>query len=93
MFGIWGVFVSFLLVLALLSVILAGSGLPLEIALIGAISVLSNIGPLYDLVTNGTEGFSDFAAGLKYVLSFGMIVGRLEVMIILSLFSLAYWRD
>lgn len=93
MFGIWGVFVSFLLALACLSIIFAGSGLALEHALLGAISLLSNIGPLYDLAGEDALAFSDFSPALKYVMCFGMILGRLEVMIILSLFSLAYWRD
>ena len=93
MFGIWGVFLSFLLVFAVLSIILAGSGIPLEAALVGSISILSNIGPLFPLVMGEETAFSEFGIGLKYVLCAGMIIGRLEVMIILSLVSLAYWRD
>ncbi len=93
MFGVWGVFVSFLLAFAILSIVLATSGVPLESALIGSVSILSNIGPLFPLVAGESAAFADLGMGLKYALCVGMIIGRLEVMIFLSLLSLAYWRD
>ncbi len=93
MFGIWGVFVSFLFALAVLSILIAASGIPLTDALVAAVSILSNIGPLYPLVADGAQSYAGFSVGLKYVMCVGMIIGRLEVMILLSLISLAYWRD
>lgn len=93
MFGIWAVFVSFLAALAVLSIVLAGSGIALQTAIVGAISVLSNIGPLFTLITDDPSAYARFGDGTLLVLCIGMIVGRLEVMVILSLFSLAYWRD
>ncbi len=84
-------FTVFMLSIALLSCIVAAAGYDFETAFSAVVACVTNSGPgLGDKV--GPAGnyafFSDFA---RYVLSFAMLLGRLEVLTVLALFTKSFW--
>ncbi len=56
-----------------------------------AISMVGNIGPGFEL-TGPTENYSFFTWYDKIVLSFAMIIGRLECYTVFIIFSLSFWK-
>jgi len=75
-----------------LSLGLALTDLDLITSLSGAATALMNVGPgLGDLI--GPAGnFSSLSDAAKWLLSVGMILGRLEFLTILILLTPSYWR-
>ncbi len=83
----------YLLSLLVIIVLLSIDGLSFEVAVSGAIACFTNTGPgVGDLIgpVGNYATVSDFS---KYVLSIGMLLGRLEVLTILVLFSPSFWKD
>lgn len=82
-------FVSFIV----LSICLSLTGLDAITALSGAATAISNVGPgLGDLI--GPAGnFSDLPDISKWLLTAGMLLGRLEILIILVLFTPRFWQN
>jgi len=90
--GVWALFISYAVVLAVSALVLGAFGVDFLSALIASVSAISNAGPLYDLLRGGTGGFGVFPEGAKWLLCVTMIAGRLEVLALLSLFTPAFWR-
>jgi trk system potassium uptake protein TrkH len=85
-------FIAFMLSLATLAIILGLLGLDAMTAISGAATALANVGPgLGDQIgpSGNFEGLPDAA---KWVLSAAMLIGRLELMAVYVLFSVAFWR-
>tara|TARA_B100000963_G_scaffold329127_1_gene318221 strand:- start:345 stop:1784 length:1440 start_codon:yes stop_codon:yes gene_type:complete len=82
-------FVIFLILTALLSL----TGLDFVTAISGAATSISNVGPGLgsDIGPNGN--FSSLPDLSKWILSLGMILGRLELFAILVLFLPSFWRN
>ena len=80
--------IIFFIVTALLSI----SGLDFVTSISAAATSISNVGPgLGDLI--GPNGnFSALPDNSKWILSFTMILGRLELFAILVLFIPSFWR-
>ena len=72
-------------------VLLAASGMSLEESAVSFLTCFSNYGPGTGITgPSGTFGaIPDFA---KWLLSFDMLVGRLEIFTVLLLFSRSFWR-
>jgi trk system potassium uptake protein TrkH len=67
------------------------SGLGVDEALGASISAIGNVGPGFGSI--GPSGsYADLSAFAKYVLSFLMVVGRLELFTILILFTPSFWK-
>ncbi len=84
---------SFLLIFLILSLMLSLSGLDFLTAISGAASAISNVGPgLGDMI--GPNGnYKNIPDVSKWILSFGMLLGRLELFAILVLFFPSFWRN
>lgn len=85
-------FFSLLILLFMVNVVaLTASGMSLEDASVSFLTCFSNYGPGTGITgPNGTFGnIPDFA---KWLLSFDMLVGRLEIFTILLLFTRSFWR-
>ncbi len=61
-------------------------------ALTGAATAISNVGPGLGPVIGPDGTFASLPEGAKWLLSFGMLLGRLEILTILLLFTPMYWR-
>lgn len=94
---VWTTLVAFIITISVLAIILAGTGLPLANALMASISAVTNAGPAYDFarVADLPQGasFSEMSPQAHLALAGGMIIGRVEVVAALSLFSAVYWRS
>ena len=84
---------SFLLIFVIIALLLSLSGLDFLTAISGAASAISNVGPgLGDMI--GPDGnYKAIPDISKWILSFGMLLGRLELFAILVLFFPSFWRN
>ena len=82
-------FVIFFIITALLSL----SGLDFITSISGAATSISNVGPGLGSIIGPNGNFSSLPDISKWILSFGMILGRLELFAILVLFLPSFWRN
>ncbi len=82
-------FVIFFILSALLSL----TGLDFITALSGAATSISNVGPGLGPIIGPNGDFSSLPDISKWVLSVGMILGRLELFAILVLFLPSFWKN
>ncbi|MFM8992010.1 MAG: potassium transporter TrkG, partial [Alphaproteobacteria bacterium] len=68
-------------------------GLDLVTALTGAATALANVGPGLGEVIGPSGSFAPLPQSAKWILSAAMLLGRLELITVLVLFSLRFWRD
>ena len=83
--------VFYLMVFMIGSIIMAGLGLDMESAMGSVAASLGNIGPGLGSV-GPVENFSHIPSVGKWLLSFLMLLGRLELFTVLILFSPAFWK-
>lgn len=88
----WIFFMLFAVTLAVISVALAAYGLSFEEAVVMTIAGLSTTGPL---LSHGGENVIDLGtlgAGPKIIFTAAMVIGRLETLAIIALFTPDLWR-
>lgn len=71
---------------------LAGLGLDLVTALSGAATAVTNVGPGLGPVIGPAGNFAALPDAAKWLLAAAMLLGRLELLTVLVLFSRFYWR-
>ena len=82
-------FVIFFILTALLSL----TGLDFVTAISGAATSISNVGPGLGSVIGPNGNFSTLPDISKWILTMGMILGRLELFAILVLFLPSFWKN
>ena len=82
-------FFIFFILAALLSV----NGLDFITAISGSASAIANVGPGLGNVIGPNGNFSDLPNFSKLSLSFGMLLGRLELFAVLVLFFPSFWKN
>ena len=82
-------FVIFFILAALLSL----TGLDFVTAISGAATSISNVGPGLGNIIGPNGNFSTLPDVSKWILTLGMILGRLELFAILVLFIPSFWRN
>ena len=80
--------IIFFTITALLSI----SGLDFVTSISGAATSISNVGPGIGENIGPNGNFSQLSSSSKWILSLGMIMGRLEIFAILILFIPSFWR-
>ncbi len=78
--------------LVVIAIILALTGLDLVTSLTGAATAVMNVGPGLGPVIGPAGNFASLSDTAKWALSAGMLLGRLEFLTILVLFTPAFWR-
>jgi len=68
-------------------------GLDLVTALTGAATALGNVGPGLGTVIGPAGNFAPLPESAKWILSAAMLLGRLELITVLVLFTRRFWRD
>ena len=96
--AIWSFFVAAILVLAIGTIFLASTGIPFEGAITAAVAAFTTAGPVYNAGWSVAVGqdwptLSEFADEAKYALILLMLIGRLEIIAVIALFSRQYWRN
>ncbi len=77
---------------ATLAVLLSGFGLDALTAISAAGTAIANVGPGLGDVVGPSGNFASLPIGAKWLMSAGMLLGRLEFFSVLVLFSPAFWR-
>ena len=86
-------FFLFALCFAVLAILLAVLGLDFMTAISAAATAIANVGPgLGDLVGPAST-FAPLPDGAKWLMSAGMLLGRLELFTVLVLFTPQFWRS
>ncbi len=90
LFSIWGFYTLYIFTCLILTVAMMGAGLDLESAFGAVTATITLLGPgLRDVATD----YSSVNAAVKWLGIFAMLIGRLEVFTLLTLFLPAYWRN
>jgi trk system potassium uptake protein TrkH len=82
---------SFFVIWGIGTILLGATGLEFVTATTGALTALTNVGPGLGPVIGPVGNFSSIPESAKWVLSFLMLLGRLEILAVLVLFSPAFW--
>jgi trk system potassium uptake protein TrkH len=85
-------FVFFVVTLGVLSVALGMTGLDFMTSVSGASAALANIGPGLGDQIGPAGNFADLNDTAKWILSAAMLIGRLELLAVFVIFTLAFWR-
>ncbi|MCG9779970.1 TrkH family potassium uptake protein [Photobacterium damselae] len=84
---------TYILTIVFVAAVLGLMGLDPITSITGAVTAVANVGPGMGTVIGPTGNFADLPDAAKWVLSFGMLMGRLEILTVLVVFSPAFWRD
>ncbi|PSJ64474.1 TrkH family potassium uptake protein [Kumtagia ephedrae] len=82
---------SFFVIWAIGTILLGATGLDFITATTGALTALTNVGPGLGPIIGPVGNFSSLPDTSKWILSFLMLLGRLEILAVLVLFSPAFW--
>lgn len=85
-------FYVFVLSYALIALLLSATGLDYVTALSGAATALSNVGPGLGGIIGPSGTFQTLPDPAKWVLCFGMFLGRLELFTVFVLLSRKFWE-
>ena len=83
----------YLVIFFVITAILSLTGLDFITSISGAATSISNVGPGLGSTIGPNGNFSSLPDISKWILSFGMILGRLELFAILVLFLPSFWRN
>jgi len=83
----------FTLTIAVLAVGLSLSGLDILTSLSGAATAVANVGPGLGETIGPVGNFGSLSAMAKWLLVIGMLMGRLEILTVLVLFTPTFWRS
>ena len=75
-----------------LTIALTLTGLDIETAISGAATAIANVGPGVGDIIGPAGNFSSLPSSAKWLLSFGMFLGRLEILTVLVIFTPYFWR-
>ncbi len=84
---------TFLFIFLLIAMLLSISGLDFITSISGAASSISNVGPGLGEVIGPNGNYKDIPDISKWILSAGMLLGRLELFAVLVLFFPSFWRS
>ena len=84
---------TFLFIFLILAMLLSISGLDFITSISGAASSISNVGPGLGDIIGPNGNYKDIPDVSKWILSIGMLLGRLELFAVLVLFFPSFWRN
>jgi trk system potassium uptake protein len=84
---------AYLFLFLILSIMLSISGMDFLSAASGAATSISNVGPGLGEMIGPNGNFKEVSDISKWLLSFGMLLGRLELFAVLVLFFPSFWRN
>jgi trk system potassium uptake protein TrkH len=86
-------FFIFVLAFVVLTVALGVVGLDFVTAISSAATAIANVGPGLGPIVGPAGNFSTLPDSAKWLLSAGMLLGRLELFTVLILFVPAFWKN
>lgn len=85
-------FTLYVITFGLLTVALSMTGLGFMASITGAWTSIFNIGPVFGDEVSITGTVAEFSDVAKWIMSFGMLLGRLEIIAVLILLLPRFWR-
>jgi len=82
----------YIIIFFILTALLSLTGLDFITSISGAATSISNVGPGLGSIIGPNGNFSQLPEISKWILSLGMILGRLELFAILTLFLPSFWK-
>ncbi len=86
-------FFLFIMCFSTIALLLSAMGLDTMTSLSGAATSLANVGPGLGATIGPAGTFAPLPDGAKWLLSGGMLLGRLELFTVLVLFTRTFWRS
>jgi trk system potassium uptake protein TrkH len=86
-------FLLYIALLLLVTIIMSLSGIHISNAITISLSLLCNVGAGLDTNIGPVMTWAELSDGLKWLCSFLMLVGRLEILAVLVLFTRSFWKD
>lgn len=86
-------FTLYVIALLLVFTVMIVSGIDITNAATIALSLISNVGAGLDTNMGEQMSWADLSDGIKWLCSFLMLVGRLEIVAVLVLFTRAFWKE
>ncbi|MCB1505547.1 MAG: TrkH family potassium uptake protein [Hyphomicrobiaceae bacterium] len=83
----------YLATVGIFTVLLASLDLDLVTSLTASAQAVGNVGPGLGHLVGPTGNYSTLPNGAKWILSFAMLLGRLELFTVLVLFRIEFWRS
>jgi trk system potassium uptake protein TrkH len=83
----------YLVIFFIIAILLSLTGLDFITSISGAATSISNVGPGLGSIIGPNGNFSSLPDISKWILSLGMILGRLELFAILVLFLPSFWKN
>jgi len=90
--SIMGFFFVFVCCLSIWAILLSLMGLDTITSVSGSVAALTNLGPGLGAVIGPSGNFASLPEAAKWLLAFGMILGRLEFLSVLVLFLPVFWQ-
>jgi len=84
---------AYLFIFILIAMLLSVTGLDFLSSISGAATSISNVGPGLGEMIGPNGNFKSIPEISKWILSFGMLLGRLELFTVLILFFPSFWRN
>ncbi len=91
--AVMGFFFLFAMVFCMLAFFLTLTGVDLTTAISGAATAVSNVGPGLGDTIGPSGTFQPLPDAAKWLLATGMLLGRLEFLTVMVLFTRRFWRD
>ena len=91
--ALFAFFTLFILMMLVTAAIMILSGIDIVNSIVIALSCVSNIGPSLDTEVGARILWSEMPMYIKWILSLLMLMGRLEIMTVLVLFTRAFWKE
>ena len=86
-------FVAFVLLLGVTSVLLGLTGLDFITSVSGAATAIANVGPGLGPEIGPAGNFAGINDTAKWILAIAMFIGRLEIMVVLTILTVNFWRQ
>ena len=90
--SIMGFFFMYILIFIFASIALSFYNLDFLTSFSAAASAISNVGPGLGSTIGPNGNYSNLPEGAKWILSFTMLIGRLELFTFLVLLSISFWK-
>lgn len=91
--AVLGFFTLFAFSFMVLAIAISSFGLDFLTAMSAAAQALANVGPGLGEIIGPVGNYQTLPDGAKWLICFGMIVGRLELFTVLVLMTTRFWRD
>ncbi len=84
---------SFIISILLIGAVISLCGVDLNTSLAASVACMTNVGVGSVEIIGPNGNYAFFSAPVKYILCFAMLLGRLEVITVMVIFTRSFWRS